>query len=107
MTGNSKEIKKLKHRQVKTRERIERYQKRRKKDLYLLVTPIVIYILFNIYGSYIIFGNVFIFIAIGIGVIILVITLYLWAIRNAIRNREREIKIIRTKLYHLMKLDED
>lgn len=107
MTGNSKEIKKLKHQQAKKKEHIERYKKRRKKHLFFMVTPIVVYSILNINGAYKDFGNVFVFIAVALFVIALVIIGYLLSVRYAIRQREREIKVIRTKLYHLMKLDND
>ena len=107
MTGNSKEIKKLKHQQAKNREYIERYKKRRKKHLFLMITPIVVYILFNIEGAYKDFGNVFIFIARALSIIIVLTVAYFLGVKYANKKREREIKVIRTKIYHLMKLDND
>ena len=107
MTGNSKEIKKLKHQQAKKKEHIKRYKGRRKKHIYFITIPLVAYILFNIEGSYMDYGNIFIFIGVALAVLVVLIISYLLAVRYLIRQREREIKIIRSKLYHLMKLDND
>ena len=107
MTGNSKEIKKLKYQQAKKREVIKRYKKRVRKHLLILSIPFVAYILLYIDSAFKEFGSVTKFLIIVISILALLAAAYLLSVRYMIQQREREIKIIRTKLYQLMKLEDD
>ena len=107
MTGNSKEIKKLKHEQARKKEYIKRYKNRRKKHLFLLVIPFVAYILLYIDSAYKEYGSVINFLVVVLSILALFTLGYLLMVRYAIQQKEREIKVIRSKLYQLMKLDDD
>jgi len=107
MTGNSKEIKKLKYEQAKKKEIISRYKKRVKKHLFFLVLPFISYILLYIDSAFKNFGSVTTFLVITLSILAILTALYLMWVRYMIQQREREIKIIRSKLYQLMKLDDD
>ena len=107
MTGNSKEIKKLKYQQAKKKQLITKYKKRVKKHLILLVLPFIAYIAYYIDNAYSTYGSVSKFLTIVALVLGVLILLYLIAVRFMIRQREQEIKVIRGKLYHLMKLNDE
>jgi len=107
MTGNSKEIKKLKHQQAKKKEYIRRYKDRRKKHIFFLTTPFVAYILLYIDSAYKEYGSVTNFLIITLSILAILTAGYLLGVRYAIQQKEREIKIIQSKLYQLMKLDDD
>lgn len=107
MTGNSKEIKKLKYQQAKKKETIKRYKRRVKKHLFFLIFPFIAYILLYINSAFKNFGSVTKFLVITLSILAILTALYLVWVRYMIQLREREIKIIRSKLYQLMKLEDD
>lgn len=106
MTGNSKEIKKLKYQQAKLKEIIRRYKERKKKHLFFLIIPFIGYILIQMDTAYKIYGSNTNFYAITLSTLGLLTVIYLGSVRYLIRKRQREIKIIRSKLYKLMKLED-
>ena len=107
MTGNSKEIKKLKNEQAKKKKTIERYKKRKKKHIFFLVLPFIAYIFICMDHAYKLFGSVSRFLAITLTALFAAIIVYLFIVQYMIRQRDREIKIIRSKLYKLMKLSNE
>ena len=106
MTGNSTEINKLKYQQARKRETIKRYKKRKKKHLFFLIIPFIAYILLHMDSAYKVYGNNTNFFAITLSILAILAILYLVSVRYRIRKKEREIKIIRSKLYKLMKLED-
>jgi hypothetical protein len=106
MTGNSKEIKKLKYQQAKKQQSIKRYKRKRKKNLlyitgfYLISTALLLDFAYGFFGSSV---N---FLIVTFSVFIVLIVSYTLVIRYLVKQLERDIKIIRTKLYKLMKLNQ-
>ena len=107
MTGNSKQIQKLKYEQAKTKERISKYKKRVKFHLFFLVIPFAIYIFICLDHAYQNFGSVTTFLVITLSILVILTLVYLMAVKYKIKQREREIKVIRSKLYQLMKLNDE
>jgi membrane protein YdbS with pleckstrin-like domain len=107
MTGNNKEIKKLKYEQAQKKEKIKKYKKRIKFHLIFLAIPFAIYTLLCLDHAYQNFGSVTNFLAIILTILIVLIVVYLLGVKYLIYQREQEIKVIRSKLYKLMKLNDE
>ena len=107
MTGNSSEIKKLTFRQAKRRKNITRYRKRARKHIFILTIPFIAYVMINIDDAFKQFGSVTKFVAVILTILIAFILIYLMILTYFIRQEQREIKIIKNKIYKLMKLSDD
>jgi len=106
MTGNSKEIKKLKHQQAKKQQSIKRHKQKRRKNLLYLTAFYLISTALLLDFAYGFFGSSVSFLIVTFSVFIVLIISYTLIVRYAVKQLERDIKIIRTKLYHLMKLNQ-
>ena len=69
--------------------------------------PFIAYILLYIDNAYKEYGSVINFLIVTLSVLAVFTLIYLLMVRYAIHQKEREIKVIRSKLYQLMKLDDD
>ena len=107
MTGNSKQNKKLKHEQEKKKKKIKDYKKKMKRNILLLAAALTVYTLICLDHAYKTFGSVNNFLIATILMFLICVAIYFLVIRNLISKREKEIKMIRGKLYRLMKLDNE
>lgn len=106
MTGNSERIKKLKHEQARKREKIKVYKEKMKKHVfYLAITLAFISILF-LESAYKVFGSAATFLITTLSTFVISTAVYYVIIRVLTNQRRREIKIIRSKLYRLMRLEQ-
>ena len=106
MTGNSKEIKKLKYQQAKKQQSIKKYKQKRKKNLLLITGIYVISTALLLDFAYGFFGSSVNFLIVTFTVFIVLIVSYTLVVQYMVKQLERDIKIIRSKLYHLMKLNQ-
>ena len=107
MTGNSKQIKKLKYEQEKKKKKIKRYKKKMKRNILLLALALTSYTLICLDHAYKTFGSVNNFLLATIIMFLICIVIHFLIVRYLISKREKEIKMIRGKLYRLMKLDNE
>ncbi len=107
MTGNSAKINKLRNKQIRRKKRIERYKKRARKHIFLITLPFIAYALINLDNAFKEFGSVSNFLSIVGGTLATFIAIYLVAVYYMIKQEKREINIIRSKIYKLMKLNND
>lgn len=107
MTGNSKQIKKLKHEQEKKKKKIKDYKKKMKRNIFLLAAALTAYTLICLDHAYKTFGSVNNFLIATVLMFLICIAIHFLVVRHLIGKREKEIKSIRGKLYRLMKLDNE
>lgn len=107
MTGNSEEIKNLRYKQARRKKKITRYKKRAKKHIFLLTIPFLAYIAINLDDAFQDFGGITNFIGVVFSVMIVFILIYMLFTYYLIKQQKREIKVIRSKLYKLMKLNDE
>ncbi len=107
MTGNSEEIKKLRHKQARRKKKIKRYKKRAKKHIFLLSIPFLAYIAINLDDAFQDYGSITNFIGIVFAIMAVFIAIYMLFTYYLIKQEKREIKVIRSKLYKLMKLNDE
>ncbi len=108
MTKNSSEqIKKLKDLQTKKREQIKVYGEKMRKHIFWLATILAVVSLLFLEYAYKIFGSAANFLLLTLSIFVLSFIIYFIVVRFQTQQRKREIKIIRTKLYRLMKLEND
>ena len=107
MTGNSKEIKKLKYEQERKKKKIEDYKKKMKRNILILAIALTAYIIICLDHAYKAFGSVSDFLLATAIVFFICILINFLVIRYLINKREKEIKLIRGKLYRLMKLNNE
>lgn len=107
MTGNSKKIFKLRSKQKRKKKNISRYKKRAKKHILLLTIPFVAYAFINLDNAFKQFGSVSKFLSILASILVGCILIYLVVMFYLIKQEQREIKIIRSKIYKLSKLSDE
>lgn len=107
MTGNHKEIKILKSKQARKQRSIKKYKEKRKKHLLYFTGFYVVSTALLLDFAYGFFGSSVYFLLITFCAFIVLILLYAIAIRYMIKQKELEIKQIRSELYHLMKLSNE
>ncbi|MEQ6123409.1 hypothetical protein AAON49_04340 [Pseudotenacibaculum sp. MALMAid0570] len=107
MTGNSEKIKRLKQRQAEKRERIKAYKEKMKKHVFYLSIVIAAISIIFLENAYKVFGSAANFLITTLSIFVIFSTGYYVAVRFLTKQREREIKIIRSKLYRLMKLQNE
>lgn len=107
MTKNLKQITELRNEQKKKKKQIETSKKKMFRNLlWLAVILFGLSMLYLEYG-YKGFANPKSFLISAIFVSAIIVVSYYGITRNQNRQTEKEIKIIRGKLYRLMKLDDD
>ena len=107
MIGNNKKIYRLRSKQKKRKKNISRYKKRAKGHILLLTIPFVVYGFINLDNAFKQFGSVSKFLSILASILVACIVVYLFVMFYYIKQEEREIKIIRRKIYKLSKLSDD
>ena len=107
MTGNSKQIKKLKYEQEKKKRKIKDYKKKMKRNIFLLAFALTAYTFICLDDAYKTFGSVTNFLMATVLMFLICIAIHFLVIKHLIGKREKEIKSIRSKLYRLMKLDNE
>jgi len=105
MNGNIKEIEKLRGYQKDKKKQIKSYKKKMKKHVFSFSIVLTILSLILLEFAYTLFGNSVMFLLFFISILIIFIIVYKIIVSYKIKQREREIKRIRVKLYQLMKLN--
>lgn len=106
MTGNSKQIKQLKHQQAEKKHRIKRCKKRMKRNIFLFCLGMTLLAYVCLDHAYQSFGSVKNFLLATAGISIVLIMLYYFYNVSLTKGLEKDIKAINAKLYRLMKLEE-
>lgn len=107
MTKNNEEIRQLKYEQTQRKEKIETFRKRMRKHIFLLSLATAVFAFLCLEDAYKTFGSVTNFLIIVFSVFAILSMTYFFVVRFLIKQEEREIKIIRSKLYRLMKLENE
>lgn len=107
MTGNSSEIKKLKAIQAKKTVLIKEYKQKMRKHIFRFSIIIAVSSFIFLEYAYAVFGSTVIFLITILSLLIISIIIYYLITKYKTRQREKEIKVIRTKLYRLMRLENE
>tara|TARA_R110001632_G_scaffold39718_11_gene99373 strand:+ start:549 stop:872 length:324 start_codon:yes stop_codon:yes gene_type:complete len=106
MNGNTIEIQEIRVIQAQKKALIKRYKRKMRKHIFIFAIIVTVLSLFLLEFSYALFGDSIKFLFVFFTIFIVVILIYKMITVYRIKQRTREIKKLRAKLYYLMKLED-